>query len=482
LTAAGRWTRFNVRVTNTSDYDEAIFEAAPDLDPCGLNANSSRTWVDIADAGTGQRIYGFCALHKPSEMADLWFAVAVGQLPPKAVTVSLHDRRTDQQADSAPVDIPLGDGFTIAWKAHSPDFGQDTIVSASAVIDDRIVVIGSAYDVEIDDFRPAIWWEDGDLVWRRATVPATTGEATLSAIFAGGPGLVVVGTESDETGLLWLSADGKEWQAADPTGLNGSVWTPGPSRVGMADGGVIVLGRFGEPFVSQDGRDWRTSGDQATREMALGAEALAGSGSELTAFSKHVDPAGCGGGDVTGDLCTGGPVLVWRSSGPESWSMVGELPDSTDTTVMAAAVGPRGWVAIGEGIAWHSANGITWEKADGPPQYPSPLGEVLLFGTNAGFVGVGAYFVDQCAVDGGYMETVTWTSSDGRVWRVADTIEGPTIASLRRRGETLIALGTYDWLGGASSAVWTAALPKDSSDGDPPQTPAPLPTSEMCEP
>jgi hypothetical protein len=248
----------------------------------------------------------------------------------------------------------------------------------------------------------------------------------------------------------------------------------------MADGGIIVLGRHGEPFVSQNGRDWRISGDEATREMALGAEALAGSGSELTAFSKHVDLTGCG--DVTGDPCTNGPVLVWRSSGPESWSVVGELPESTGTTVIAAAVGPRGWVAIGDGVAWHSADGITWEMADGPPQHPSPLGEVLLFGTNAGFVGVGAYLVDQCAVDGGYVQSVTWTSSDGRVWRVADTIAGPTVASLRRRGETLIALGTYDWLGGPSSSVWTAKLPEDSSDGDPPGDPAPLPTSEPCEP
>src|SRR5262245_14279309 len=49
------FTRYNLCVNNWSAFPAELFKAAPDLPPCGLNTNASRTWVEIF--GDGQYIY-----------------------------------------------------------------------------------------------------------------------------------------------------------------------------------------------------------------------------------------------------------------------------------------------------------------------------------------------------------------------------------------------------------------------------------------
>jgi len=87
------WTRYDLGVTNASDFPDALFAAASDLPPCGLNTNSSRTWVDIYDGVSGGRIYGFCALGAAAQLDDIWFAVERGANPPESVYIVLTDRR-----------------------------------------------------------------------------------------------------------------------------------------------------------------------------------------------------------------------------------------------------------------------------------------------------------------------------------------------------------------------------------------------------
>jgi len=97
-------------VTNYQDFPAAMFAPAPNLPPCGINKNSSRTWVDIYynDLKTQQphRIYGFCALGSPQDLQNLWFAVPTGQHPPSLVYVVLNDRATNKKYVSNPVNIP----------------------------------------------------------------------------------------------------------------------------------------------------------------------------------------------------------------------------------------------------------------------------------------------------------------------------------------------------------------------------------------
>jgi hypothetical protein len=86
-------TRCALSVTNWADFSDDFFVASPDLPPCGLNTSASRTWVDIVDAGTNARLYGFCALGAARQLSELWFAVPSGQAVPARVSVTLTDRR-----------------------------------------------------------------------------------------------------------------------------------------------------------------------------------------------------------------------------------------------------------------------------------------------------------------------------------------------------------------------------------------------------
>lgn len=88
----GQFVRYRLSVTNRSSFPDTLFEVAPSLPACGLNVNSSRTWVEIFEAN-GKRIYGFCGLKKAAELDDLWFAIKKGSTPPLGVYISLIDRK-----------------------------------------------------------------------------------------------------------------------------------------------------------------------------------------------------------------------------------------------------------------------------------------------------------------------------------------------------------------------------------------------------
>ena len=92
--AGGRsWVRYSFDVTNKSDYPDALFAPAPTLPPCGLNKNSSRTWVDFFSAD-GTRLYGFCALGKAQDLGTIWFASERGTPAPASVYIEIMDRQT----------------------------------------------------------------------------------------------------------------------------------------------------------------------------------------------------------------------------------------------------------------------------------------------------------------------------------------------------------------------------------------------------
>ncbi|MGI0493007.1 hypothetical protein ACN4EG_14590 [Alkalinema pantanalense CENA528] len=94
-TANGKqWIRYKLAIANKEIFPAELFASAPDLPPCGSNTNASRTWVDIFNTATNQRIYGFCALSSPQDLDSLWFAVERGTAPPQQVYVVLTDRKT----------------------------------------------------------------------------------------------------------------------------------------------------------------------------------------------------------------------------------------------------------------------------------------------------------------------------------------------------------------------------------------------------
>jgi hypothetical protein len=110
-TSMGRtYRRYKFDVTNKALYPAALFAPAPALPPCGANANSSRTWVDFfegagAGAGTGRRIYGFCALGTPANLGQIWFALPYDQMPPASAVIVMTDRQTNTQYRSNAVSL-----------------------------------------------------------------------------------------------------------------------------------------------------------------------------------------------------------------------------------------------------------------------------------------------------------------------------------------------------------------------------------------
>lgn len=90
------YTQYKFEISNYSEYPAALFEAAPDLPPCGRNPNASRTWIEIFN-DQGSYLYGFCALKEPAELKKLWFAVRTSADPPPSIRVEVNDRRTGKR-------------------------------------------------------------------------------------------------------------------------------------------------------------------------------------------------------------------------------------------------------------------------------------------------------------------------------------------------------------------------------------------------
>ena len=106
-TSAGNFVRYRYDVFNKDQYPAAMFAAAPNLRPCGRNANSSRTWVDFFNARTNQRLYGFCALGNPQNLGSIWFATPEGTIPPSYVYIEIIDRQTNTRYRSNNADTVM---------------------------------------------------------------------------------------------------------------------------------------------------------------------------------------------------------------------------------------------------------------------------------------------------------------------------------------------------------------------------------------
>lgn len=355
----------------------------------------------------------------------------------------------------------------VAWAraAGDPGFGAVGEMRASATLGGRFVVVG---------YR-AIWFSDDGLHWKRADVEDGETGNNIHDVTVGGPGFVAVG-DDNTSAIVWTSTDGKCWdRVVDPEFSPGRMWHVGATDVGLvAFGDSFDGGRpRGAIWTSNDGRNWERPTSSTDLEVSKGVRELVGAGGALTAFVRDLFSA-----DATR------PIEVWRTRGSAAWAKVGELPGSQGADLRQAAQGPRGWVATGvkgtmveEGVAWTSADGITWELA---PSAPGPVSALLA--DQAGFLAVGARSTATGCISVGF-EFVgqTWTSSDGRVWREMvpkDEWVSEGISQLLRRDQTVFGVGV-SWEGSATEAfrtkgvVWTATLPARSVDTRP--SPAPTP-------
>lgn len=179
-TAAGEYTRYNLAVTNRADYPAELFQPAPDLPPCGSNANSARAWVNIYD-GSDNYLYGFCALSSPADLGNLWFALRRGETPPRSAYIVIEDRKCGNSyrsnaasiarvpgipegSLSAPVQLSPADGSVFSHYPRSTTLEWSPVAGAAT------------YTVEIDCYHCCVtdrWCSDSGTPW--SIVPGITG-------------------------------------------------------------------------------------------------------------------------------------------------------------------------------------------------------------------------------------------------------------------------------------------------------------------
>jgi hypothetical protein len=91
--------RYVYDVFNKDAYPAEMFAASPNLPPCGTNTKSARTWVDIFDQ-RGERLMGFCALGKPSDLNMIYYSLPADAIPPSWEYIELNDRQTNTKYKS----------------------------------------------------------------------------------------------------------------------------------------------------------------------------------------------------------------------------------------------------------------------------------------------------------------------------------------------------------------------------------------------
>ena len=94
-----KFVRYNFEVFNKDAFPAEMFAPAPELPPCGANTKASRTWLDFY-AQDGKRLWGFCALTKPADLSNIWFALPEDSVPPSWVYIELTDRKTNTKYKS----------------------------------------------------------------------------------------------------------------------------------------------------------------------------------------------------------------------------------------------------------------------------------------------------------------------------------------------------------------------------------------------
>ncbi|HEY8481291.1 MAG TPA: hypothetical protein VIL71_15825 [Spirillospora sp.] len=257
-------------------------------------------------------------------------------------------------------------------------------------------------------------------------------------------------------GVLFTSRDGREWRAAGRFRGHG-IERFGGSPDGLAVV-VRGTGGAGRILRTADGRHWKNGGTVPkgvdTSELTVasgGAVAISGTrgddaylhGVDLRTVPGAVHPQRSVGavaarpGRAVAVGSTNGDAAIWTATENRAWRRA-EFPDATGR-LTDVVHGGRGWLAVGRTsgakpghLVMTSPDGITWTKAGlrgGPPLAAAAAGR-------AGYVAVGT--------------GAAWFTADLKTWR-RTALDGAPAAVTEMDG-TYVAVGGRD----GSPAVWTS--------------------------
>ncbi len=344
--------------------------------------------------------------------------------------------------------------------AHAPDRVRDVVVAAALrgerAVDLRPLVRMVGWALVATVLLAGLAWVNRSTIegpghlpvrtWVRLADTSAFDGGQVSAVTRGGPGLVAVGSASENGGeaAAWTSPDGSSWTRAASTPSFVGEWMASIAR----SGSTLVAGGLGRFWVSTDGRTWTASApistyafacqiygalipggpgfvavgtdkcDQSVTEspVVTSADGLTWSEVLATAFTGAKVSgvaAGSAGLAVVGTSPTG-PV-VWTSSDGRAWTRVPAAQTPASGRMMDVAAAGPGFVAVGSdgarAAAWTSTDGRTWQE-----QPPSPALDnasmTRVVSTGSGLIALG----ESSTGDG-----LAWASSDGSAWTRLDT-------------------------------------------------------------
>lgn len=255
-------------------------------------------------------------------------------------------------------------------------------------------------------------------------------------------------------GSVWTSADGRSWDEGRVDQTDRQV-SEQMQAATYHDGELLVVGSVGQAD-DADAALWTGDGTNWTQSTP---EALGGD-HEQWAFEVVTGDGGtliAGGERVWGEI----RPRLWHSPDGAAWTEVsggpeGPFDQSGQESITDIAAFGNGFVAVGwertdgveHGVAWHSADGVSWEKLDTPTMAGDARQAVMSVATVGDTVVAGGYRADGI----GQSQPVTWRSSDGTNWSDASaplplhegtfsTASDLRVRSISVSGDTVIASG-----------------------------------------
>jgi hypothetical protein len=289
------------------------------------------------------------------------------------------------------------------------------------------VAVGIDSPIESDppsaDIDTMVWTSVDGITWARVPHdPVLFGgpdDQRMSAVAAGGPGLVAVGSDGDDA-AVWTSPDGVAWtRVPHDEAVFGGPGTYRISDVADTGSGLVAVGGDGDSaavWTSPDGASWtRVPHDEAVFGgpglQRMNSVAAAGPG--LVAAGTDID--------TTDPANWDGDAAIWVSADGVVWSRVAHdealFGGAWDQLINSVIVGPPGIVAVGEdrgaatAVVWTSPDGLTWTRL---PQDPAVFGDFYHAGMmdvavgGPGLVAVGTAGVEM---SGGNGAAWYWTPS-----------------------------------------------------------------------
>jgi hypothetical protein len=316
-------------------------------------------------------------------------------------------------------------------------------------------------------FRAAAWTSNDRRGWRLAApFPGGDGGLLDAAAPFGDAGWVVGGSDVRGP-AIWSSADGRSWVHVGLPVAARDAHTPGVRGVVRAlarsADAWVAAGEVGPPaeprpavWVSTDAATWRLVEFPASSPGA----ATGGSVAALAVDGTMVVAVGRSSGPISS------AAAAWRTEDAgRRWLATRVLPDLAVGVMSGVArlPGGAGWVAVGAANddaaaapVWRSADAVEWTLIAGEDSRSN-------LGSRIRMTAVAAGSAELVAVgwksDAGNGSAVAWQSADGTAWRRAEAIpefSGGGAAAVASVGDGYVATGSLGWPDDRVATVWVS--------------------------